>query len=254
MAKKVKEEAPAGSFYPTNIVDIDSLRPWPTNYLNHGEQQLQALQDSLTNFGQAKNVVTWRGYIVAGHGLVEAAKRLGWSQIEAKELSADLTEIQVEAYLIADNRTAELSTKNETLLGDMLHRIRAAGSLTAAVGYDSAQIDSKLRSLSQLGFVQQMEVAAGQAYTQAVAQIAAPAFVAPANPDGSSIAIAMPTAPGSPAPVATAAYVQLQFPLIAEQRDRVLAVLTHVQKTTGLTNSIQALVHLCEQYAQGAGL
>lgn len=146
-AKEAPVEAEAGNFYPTSVVAIDSLQPWPSNYLVHGPDQLNALGESLKNFGQAKNIVAWRGYIVAGHGLVEAAKLLGWTHIEVKELNFDLTETQVEAYLIADNRTAELSTKDESALANMLHRIRANGgdTLLPAVGYNSAQIDSKLR-------------------------------------------------------------------------------------------------------------
>lgn len=254
MAKK-KEEA-TGAFYPTKVVAIDELKPWPTNYLIHPEEQMAALSSSLATFGQAKNVVTWRGYIVAGHGLVEAAKRLGWSQIDVKELSFDLNETQVEAYLIADNRTAELSTKNESLLGDMLQRIRSqAGDLLPALGYNSAQIDSKLRALSQFGFVQSMEASASQAYTQAATTYnvspTQPAAQQAVNPDGSAVMIAMPST--SPMP-ATAAYVQLQFPMIADQRDRVVTVLRHVQDTNGLNNSIHALVHLCERYAQEVGL
>ena len=266
--KKKEESESAGAFYPTSVVAIDSLRPWPSNYLVHGQDQLEALGSSLATFGQAKNIVTWRGYIVAGHGLVEAAKQLGWTHIEVKELNADLTETQVEAYLIADNRTAELSTKNESLLADMLHRIRSNGGdgLLPAVGYNSAQIDSKLRALSQMNFVGSMEATVQQAYQQAISTVnhsplpmpapgqpvAAPGiFPMPTNPDGSAVMIAQPsTAPAQP----SVAYVQLQFPLIAEQRDRVLVVLKHIQEANGLNNSIHALVHLCESYAQQVGL
>ena len=269
MAKTKEEGESAGAFYPTSVVAIDSLRPWPTNYLIHGQDQLEALGSSLATFGQAKNIVTWRGYIVAGHGLVEAAKQLGWTHIEVKELNPDLTEIQVEAYLIADNRTAELSTKNESLLADMLHRIRSNGGdgLLPAVGYNTDEIDRKLRALSQMSFVNSMEATVQQAYQQAISTVnhsplpapgqpapgqpAPGIFPMPINPDGSPVMIAQPsTAPAQP----SVAYVQLQFPLIAEQRDRVLTVLKHIQEANGLNNSIHALVHLCESYAAQVGL
>lgn len=271
MAKKkdapVEVPAEATGYYPTNVVPIDSLQPWPSNYLVHGQDQLTSLAESLKNFGQAKNIVTWRGYIVAGHGLVEAAKLLGWTHIEVKELNSELTETAVEAYLIADNRTAELSTKDETALANMLQRIRANGGdvLLPAVGYNSAQIDSKLRALSQMNFVGSMEATVQQAYQQAIAtanyspQMAGPTslpqpsgvFPMPTNPDGSAVMISAPSAvPASPG----VAYVQLQFPMIADQRDRVVTVLKHIQEVNGLNNSIHALVHLCESYAQQVGL
>ncbi len=265
MAKKkdapVEVPAEATGYYPTNVVPIDSLQPWPSNYLVHGQDQLTSLAESLKNFGQAKNIVTWRGYIVAGHGLVEAAKLLGWTHIEVKELNFDLTETQVEAYLIADNRTAELSTKDESALANMLHRIRANGgdTLLPAVGYNSAQIDSKLRALSQMNFVGSMEATVQQAYQQAIAtQNYSPMpaqspgiFPMPVNPDGSAVMSSAPSAvPASPG----VAYTQLQFPMIAEQRDRVVTVLKHIQEVNGLNNSIHALIHLCESYAQQVGL
>ena len=68
-------------FYPSEVVDIDSLRPWPTNYLDHPDSQLRTIEQGLQTFGQFKNIVVWNGYIVDGHGLVESAKRQGFDTL-----------------------------------------------------------------------------------------------------------------------------------------------------------------------------
>lgn len=252
----------AETFYPSEVVDIDSLKPWPTNYVIHGQEQTSIIATSLETFGQFKNIVTWRGYIVAGHGLVEAARDQGWRRVEVKRLPDDWDETTVEGVLVADNRTAELSTKNETLLGNMLQRIRQSGpeALLPATGYSSAQVDSKLRALSQMGFVGYLENAIGVAPSQygtgyqmpsaPVADVVSqPTMTQPAS-NGS-----FPTPPISFAPSdAPPAYVQLQFPLNVEQRARVLTVLKHIQDAQGLNNSIHALIQLCERYAQEVGL
>lgn len=141
------------TFYPSEVVEIDSLKPWPTNYVIHGQEQTSVIANSLETFGQFKNIVTWRGYIVAGHGLVEAARAQGWQRVEVKRLPDDWDETTVEGVLVADNRTAELSTRNEERLADMLQRIRQSNKagLIDATGYNTDSVDIMLKKLAQAG-------------------------------------------------------------------------------------------------------
>lgn len=136
-------------FYPSEIVDINGLRPWYRNYKIHGDEQLDYLEKDLRDFGQFKNVVIWRGpndtvdQIVAGHGLVEAAKRRGWKRIEAKRLPSEWSIAQVEAALVADNRTAELSETDDEVLAELLQSIRSESpSLLESTGFDNDARDS----------------------------------------------------------------------------------------------------------------
>lgn len=143
---------PVETFYPSEVVDIDSLKPWPTNYNEHSDDQVRQLANSLASFGMAKNIVVWRDYIVAGHGLIQGAKERGWRRIEIKRLPEDLTESAVEAYLIADNRLPQLSTPNAEKLADMLQRVRLDNAtLLDSVGYNSDEVDAMLRGLAQAG-------------------------------------------------------------------------------------------------------
>ena len=92
---------PIETFYPSEVVDIDSLRPSPRNYKIHDDRQVGVLGRGLADFGQFKNVVIWRGpgdtvdFIVAGHGLIEAAKVRGWKRIEVKRLPSTWSETMV---------------------------------------------------------------------------------------------------------------------------------------------------------------
>jgi len=83
---------------------LAELRPHPQNYNKHSEDQIKRLMQSLETFGQPKPIVIWRAgfdtaqtptqptYIIAGHGLAEAAKRLGWKTLLASDTSEEWTE------------------------------------------------------------------------------------------------------------------------------------------------------------------
>lgn len=90
-------------------VAIDSLTPDPKNARNHSSENIDALKYSLRKFGQQKPLVTYKSTIYAGNGTYQAAKDLGWEKIAVVECRDRKT---AEAYAIADNRTAELSTWN----------------------------------------------------------------------------------------------------------------------------------------------
>lgn len=76
MAKKTIVDQPVETFYPSEIVNIETLKPWASNYNMHQDGQLSYMRRSLADFGQFKNIVVWGDYIVAGHGLVEAVRCL----------------------------------------------------------------------------------------------------------------------------------------------------------------------------------
>lgn len=85
-------------------LSIADLTPHPQNYNTHPEEQLLELEKSLESFDQYKNIVVCQGVIIAGHGLVEAAKRKGMTEIYAL-VRDDMTEEQQLALLVSDNAT-----------------------------------------------------------------------------------------------------------------------------------------------------
>jgi len=100
-------------------IEIGTLRAHPDNYNQHLNEQLDALGESLEKFEQFKNIVVSNGVILAGHGLVEAAKRKGWTHIEAVVMDG-LTEDEQRALLIADNSLPAMALPDTTKLYELL--------------------------------------------------------------------------------------------------------------------------------------
>lgn len=92
-----------------NYVDIEKLIPYANNARTHNSEQIKLIQSSLREFGFINPVIIDSNYgIIAGHGRVLAAKKEGIGKIPCIRVEY-LTEAQKKAYILADNRLAELS-------------------------------------------------------------------------------------------------------------------------------------------------
>lgn len=136
------------------VVDVSALTPHPRNYRRHPEQQIGRLAASVARFGQVRSIVVQEGaggryLIVAGHGLVEAAKGQGLTDLRADVIPADWTPQQVEGYLIADNETARLADDDLTALAEMLTEQANAGFDLESVGMSRDELDDLLTQLAE---------------------------------------------------------------------------------------------------------
>lgn len=77
------------------------------------------LGKSLDRFAQYKNVVVWNGFYLAGHGLVESARRKGQTTLDAEDMSY-LSEDDAIALMIADNRLPQLAVMDNGALSELL--------------------------------------------------------------------------------------------------------------------------------------
>ena len=103
-------------------MEIGLLTPDPENVRVHDDASIAVQMASLRDFGQLKSVVIDAdGVVLAGNGLLEAAKRLGWTHLAASEFLGD--ETLKRAYKIADNRAAELSEWDTSALVERLKQI-----------------------------------------------------------------------------------------------------------------------------------
>lgn len=109
---------------PSRLIDLTDYQPHPQNYKEHPDEQVMDLAGSLSEFGQLKNIVVWRNLIVAGHGLVLAAQRRGWTQLEAKVLPDDWPEHKVIAFLMADNELPKGAVDNVQALAALAEQIQ----------------------------------------------------------------------------------------------------------------------------------
>ncbi|MFN7019902.1 MAG: DNA modification methylase [Phycisphaerales bacterium] len=93
----------------TSLVPMTGLSEDPANLRLHDRRSIDQIKASLARFGQQKPVVVdAHGVVVAGNGLLAAARELGWTHIAS--MRSGLDGVDRVAYAIADNRTAELST------------------------------------------------------------------------------------------------------------------------------------------------
>lgn len=101
---------------------IDDLTPYENNPRNN-DMAVDAVAASIQQFGFKNPVIIDRdGVIVAGHTRYKAAKKLGITEIPCVRAD-DLSDEQIKAFRIADNKTAELAEWNEDLLGKEMQGI-----------------------------------------------------------------------------------------------------------------------------------
>lgn len=95
---------------------IDDLQPYAGNARTHSDKQIAQVATSIRQFGFTNPVLidAKRG-IVAGHGRVAAARTLGMTEVPTIQI-AHLTDAERRAYIIADNRLAELAGWDREIL------------------------------------------------------------------------------------------------------------------------------------------
>ena len=151
---------------------VDSLKPRSTNPRTHSKKQIGQIASAIRRFGFTNPVlVDDANGIVAGHGRVEAAKAVGLDQVPTVRLSA-MSEAEIRAYVIADNRLAENAGWDRELLGLELKYLTDLDidfdvTLT---GFELPEIDLLIGELSLDGDNDPadavVEVAAGPAVTR----------------------------------------------------------------------------------------
>lgn len=98
---------------------IKSIRPYEKNP-RRNDEAVDAVAASIKEFGwQQPIVVDKDGVIIAGHTRYKAAKKLKCDTVPVV-VADDLTEDQVKAYRLADNKTGELAEWDTALLGEEL--------------------------------------------------------------------------------------------------------------------------------------
>lgn len=103
-------------------VDINSIKPYENNP-RHNEEAIPYVMNSIKEFG-FKNpiIIDKNNVIIAGHTRLESAKRLGMKEVPIIHAD-DLTEEQVKAFRLADNKVSEKAEWNNELLFEELENL-----------------------------------------------------------------------------------------------------------------------------------
>jgi hypothetical protein len=127
------------------LINTKDLKPHPRNYQQHPDYQLRHIMKSIETHGFYRNVVvTADNTILAGHGVVEAATRLGIDKIPVHKVDLDANDTRALQILTGDNEINNLAVVNDRMLTELLKEIMVQDQeigLTGT-GFDEAQLAS----------------------------------------------------------------------------------------------------------------
>ena len=119
---------------------IDRLIPYARNSRTHSDAQVAQVAASIREFGFTNPVlIDAEDGIIAGHGRVMAARKLGLEKVPCIRL-AHLSETQKRAYIIADNKLALNSGWDEEMLALELAELREVDFDMQITGFDEAEL------------------------------------------------------------------------------------------------------------------
>lgn len=146
-AEKVK----AGPSQPANlhsaqVIPVAQLKAHPKNYRKHPEGQLAHIIASIKANGFYRNVVVARDWtILAGHGVVEAAKQMGMVKVPVVRLDVDADDPRALKLLAGDNEVGRLAEVDNLLLADIFKSIPTID--LSGTGFDAADVERLLAAV-----------------------------------------------------------------------------------------------------------
>jgi hypothetical protein len=150
--------------------EIQNLVPYARNARTHSRRQIRQIADSIRTFGFTNPVLVNRSrMIIAGHGRVAAAKLLGISQVPTICLD-NLTEDEIRAYILADNKLAEKAGWDHSILAIELQHLTSVDLEfdVSITGFEVGEIDLILQEAATEGQAEKepVEIGSGPAVTQ----------------------------------------------------------------------------------------
>lgn len=127
-----------------HVVETDQLVAYARNARTHSDYQVHLIAQSIKKWGFTNPVlVDGNGGIIAGHGRVLAAYKLGLTRVPCRVLGY-LDEAQKQAYVLADNKLAEKAGWDFDMLKDELAEIESYGYDLADLGFEQEELESIL--------------------------------------------------------------------------------------------------------------
>jgi DNA modification methylase len=121
---------------------VKDLIPYVNNSRTHSDEQVTQVASSIKEFGFTNPILLdGESGIIAGHGRLLAAKKLGLEQVPTIELS-HLSEVQKKAYVIADNKLALNAGWDNEILALELKDLAELGYDLGLTGFDPDEIEA----------------------------------------------------------------------------------------------------------------
>lgn len=119
---------------------VEELIPYARNSRTHSDAQVAQIAASVREFGWTNPVlVDGENGIIAGHGRILAARKLGMDEVPCIEL-AGLSDTQRRAYIIADNKLALNGGWSEDMLKIELEELGELGFDLDLIGFTDEEI------------------------------------------------------------------------------------------------------------------
>lgn len=138
---------------------VDSLTPFRGNARKHSAKQVAQIAESMRVFGFTNPVLIGEdNQIIAGHGRVAAAKLLGMPEVPTIRL-ANLSQAEIRAYVLADNRLAEKAGWDREILANelqFLSDVQIDVDVTVT-GFEIPEIDLIVSKLGTSGTVDEAD-------------------------------------------------------------------------------------------------
>ena len=128
---------------------VSELIPYARNARTHSDEQIERIANSIKEFGWTNPIlIDGENGIIAGHGRILAARKLGIEKVPTIELSG-LTEAQKRAYIIADNRLALDAGWDEDILKLEFAELEKEGFELSKTGFSDEEMREMMADLDR---------------------------------------------------------------------------------------------------------
>lgn len=119
---------------------VEDLIPYARNSRTHSDAQVAQIAASIKEFGwRAPILIDGENGIIAGHGRVLAARKLGITEVPTID-GSDMTETQKRAYVIADNKIALNAGWDEELLALEIQDLKELAVDISLLAFDPSEL------------------------------------------------------------------------------------------------------------------
>ena len=131
-------------------LDTTAITPFARNSRTHSDEQVAQVAASIKEFGWTNPIlIDETSTIIAGHGRLMAAQRLGYTSVPTITLTG-LTDAQKRAYVIADNKLALNAGWDDEMLAVEMESLIDEGFDLSLTGFEADEIDSLLAEASKV--------------------------------------------------------------------------------------------------------
>jgi hypothetical protein len=143
------------------VIALDQLKPHERNYRGHPDDEIAHIMESIRSNGFYRNIVISQdGTILAGHGVVEAARKLGIEHIPAYRVDYDANDPRAIKLLVSDNEISHLAASDDRALTELLRELNETDLGLLGTGYDDMMLANLLLVTRPASEIEDLDAAA----------------------------------------------------------------------------------------------